>query len=232
MITGRDGKGEAWMGILDNVKGAANRGTATAGRAAERLRINTQLSDLERRRKGLAAQLGAALYVATKDDPAFSGGEQKSLYEAIGRCDAERAVCQKRLDQIDAAERAQALEAKTFTCVLCGSQMSERDLFCSGCGASADKARPAPSVSKTTASACPTCGASVGKNDLFCFDCGFRLAAPANEGKANLPSSDSDGGEMQLVCSDCGEPFEEGDAFCMHCGRALAVGHGDKAAAE
>lgn len=220
------------MGILDNVKGAANRGTATAGRAAERLKINTQLNDLERKRKGLAAQLGAALYVTTKDDPAFSEGEQRSLYEAIERCDAERAACQERLNQIDAAERAQALEAKTFSCVLCGSQMSEGDLFCSGCGASADKARPVPSAPKAVAATCPNCGASAGKDDLFCFECGSRLTVPTNECGMNPSSSEPDGRDVQLVCPSCREPFEEGDVFCMHCGRALAAGHGDEADAE
>lgn len=220
------------MGILDNVKGVANRGTATAGRAAERLKINTQLNDLERKRKGLAAQLGAALYVTTKDDPVFSEGEQKPLYEAIGRCDVERAACQERLNQIDAAERAQTLETKTFSCVLCGSRMSEGDLFCSGCGASADKARPVPSAPKAVAVTCPNCGVFAGKDDLFCFECGSRLAAPTNECETNLSSSESDGRDMQLVCPSCGEPFEEGDAFCMHCGRALVAEHDDEAAAE
>ena len=52
------------MGFLDNVTSAVNRGTAAAGRGADKIKLNARICELNRQRQNLAAQLGASLYEA------------------------------------------------------------------------------------------------------------------------------------------------------------------------
>ena len=70
------------MGFLDNVTSAVNRGTAAAGRGADKIKLNARIGELNRQRQNLAAQLGASLYDQRKSEiqsrreassPEFSG---------------------------------------------------------------------------------------------------------------------------------------------------------------
>lgn len=164
------------MGILDSVTSAVNRGTESAGRAAEKVKINNKMNEVNKRRQQLAAQLGASLYLATKDDVSLRQGRE-GLYDSITACDAEREQLQARLAAIEAASEA----VETFKCSVCGTKMAGGDLFCSGCGTPADKARavrPAPVVGGAV---CASCGAPMAADDLFCMSCGAKAgAAPAN----------------------------------------------------
>lgn len=56
------------MGFLDNVTSAVNRGTAAAGRSADKIKLNARIGELNRRQQGLAAQLGASLYEAAANE--------------------------------------------------------------------------------------------------------------------------------------------------------------------
>ena len=171
------------MGFLDNVTSAVNRGTAAAGRSADRARLKSQLGDITKRRQNLAAQLGASLYEATKDDVNLRLGRE-GLYEGIAACDIERDECQRLIDEIDAQAAAQATAAATFACAVCGARMTGTDLFCSGCGTPAAQARPANMPVYTAApvamgAQCPNCGAPMNPGDLFCMSCGTRVGDQA-----------------------------------------------------
>lgn len=164
------------MNLVDEMKGAANRGTASVTRAAERLKLNSQMNDAERRRKDLASQLGAALYPLTEKDERFNAGNLQPLYAAIASCDAEKRGIRAKLEELDAQERAQQLEAQSFACAICGAKIRESDLFCSGCGIPAEKARPAaPAPVAAAGPTCPQCSAPVAEADQFCMTCGTRL---------------------------------------------------------
>lgn len=169
------------MSFLDNVTSAVNRGTAAAGRSADRARLKSQLSDITKRRQNLAAQLGASLYEATKNDVQLRMGRE-GLYDAIAACDIERDECQRQIEEIDAQAAASATAAATFSCVVCGARMTGTDLFCSGCGTPAAQARPAYVPGAPIAPmgvpggpACPSCGAPMNPGDLFCMSCGARI---------------------------------------------------------
>ena len=56
------------MGFLDNMTSAVNRGTAAAGRSADRIKLNARIGELNKQRQGLAAQLGASLYEAAANE--------------------------------------------------------------------------------------------------------------------------------------------------------------------
>lgn len=177
------------MGFLDNVTSAVNRGTAAAGRSAEKVKLKAQIGDVTKRRQGLVAQLGASLYEVTRNDPNFVTGRE-ALYQGIAACDAEREQCQKVIDEIDAQAQAVSTAAETFACAVCGARMTGADLFCSGCGASAAQARPAgvgAVVPPAGGPTCVACGAPLNAGDLFCMSCGAKVT---QEEAAQVASGD------------------------------------------
>lgn len=161
------------MGLFDSVSAAVNRGTESAGRAAEKVKINSKLNELNKHRQQLAAQLGASLYLTTKDDAVLREGRE-ALYDGIASCDAEREQLQARIAQLDSMSEA----AETFNCAVCGAKMSGGDLFCSGCGTPAEKARAAtaPAVQQAASTVfCGSCGAPMAADDAFCMSCGAKV---------------------------------------------------------
>ncbi|HIS41116.1 MAG TPA: zinc ribbon domain-containing protein [Candidatus Aphodovivens avistercoris] len=181
------------MGLFDNVTAAARRGSAAAERTARKVRLQAQLADLNKRRQGLAAQLGASLYEITRDNEAFRAGRE-GLYGDIAACDAERDELKAQIARIEAEAAAEAAAVRSFACGVCGARMAESDLFCSGCGASAEEVRAAAHRTAAEADAgapagaeaadgpaCPFCGAPVGAGDLFCMGCGSQLGGAAED---------------------------------------------------
>ena len=177
------------MGFFDNlsnsISDAINQGSAATSRTARTLKLKSKLSDLTHQRADLAAQLGASLYDATKDDPAFTAGRE-SLYEGIAAVDDQRAALQAQLTEIEAQAEADAIARKTYTCPVCGTQVKDSASFCPGCGKPVseirDEVRRAREEEEAAAKAaadeaaraliCPNCGAIVGDDDKFCQSCG------------------------------------------------------------
>lgn len=202
------------MGLFDSVTSAVNRGTESAGRAAEKVKINNKLNEITKRRQQLTSQLGASLYLATKDDPAMREGRE-GLYNAIATCDLEREQCQQRLGQLELMNEA----VESFRCVVCGAKMTGSDLFCSGCGTTADQARPAMAAPMGGAAVgttrCASCGAPMGANDIFCMSCGASVAPAASAGSAPAAGD--------TKCASCGAPMAADDMFCMSCGARVGA---------
>ncbi len=173
------------MGFLDNVTSAVNRGTAAAGRGADKIKLNARIGELNRQRQNLAAQLGASLYEATRRDAALTAGRE-ALYDGIARIDAEREECQRQIAAIDEQAAAAATAATGFACAVCGAHMTGADLFCAGCGTPAEKARAqapaAPTPAHAAGPACASCGAPLGAGDMFCMSCGAKVAPAVGDG--------------------------------------------------
>ena len=171
------------MGFLDNVTSAVNRGTAAAGRGADKIKLNSRISELNKQRQNLAAQLGASLYEATRNDSALRAGRE-ALYDGIAQVDAEREACKAQIAALDAQANAAANAAVGFTCAVCGAHMSGADLFCSGCGSPAEKARgaaPSAPAGSGAGQVCASCGAPLGPDDVFCMSCGTKVEAESVE---------------------------------------------------
>lgn len=181
------------MGFLDNVTSAVNRGTAAAGRGADKIKLNARIGELNRQRQNLAAQLGASLYEATRGDAALVAGRE-ALYDGIARIDAEREECQRQIAAIDEQAAAAATAATGFACAVCGAHMTGADLFCAGCGTPAEKARAqapaAPTPTHAAGPACASCGAPLGAGDMFCMSCGAKVAALAVSAGAGVGASE------------------------------------------
>lgn len=121
------------MGFLDNIQSSLNRGVAATSRATSTVKLKAQMADALHRRQQLAAQLGASLYEATRDNPELRAGRE-ALYDGIAACDEERARYQEQIDALEAESADAAQAAVTYTCPFCGARVGNDDLFCSGCG--------------------------------------------------------------------------------------------------
>ncbi len=172
------------MGIFDDARAAVNRGTATAERTTRKFKLQSQLNDLNKHRQGLAAQLGASLYEATRSDENLRSGRE-SLYDGIAACDEKRAELLAQIARIDEETATAQSALHFFVCGVCGARVSEADMFCSGCGTPAAQARAAAQpiqvapAGVTAGPACPSCGAPVAVGDMFCMGCGTKLTQEA-----------------------------------------------------
>lgn len=181
------------MSFFDDLQNSINRGVAGANRTGNTIKLKAQLSEAMKRRQTLAAQLGASLYDATKDDPTFRAGREV-IYDGIAAIDDERAGYQAEIDRIEAEAQAAQAAAVRYTCPFCGSSVAASDLFCSGCGKPMTEIEAAITKQRTigiaTAAApdasssatCPQCGAPINEGDMFCMSCGAKLeSAPEPE---------------------------------------------------
>lgn len=178
------------MSFFDDLQNSINRGVAGANRTGNTIKLKAQLSEALKRRQTLAAQLGASLYEATKDDPTFRAGRE-AIYDGIAAIDAERAGYQAEIDRIEAEAQAAQTAAVHYTCPFCGSTVAASDLFCSGCGkpmaeieAAITKQRtsgiatataPDAAPDASSAATCPQCGFFINEGDMFCMNCGAKL---------------------------------------------------------
>lgn len=181
------------MSFFDDLQNSINRGVAGANRTGNTIKLKAQLSEAMKRRQTLAAQLGASLYDATKDDPELRAGRE-AIYDGIAAIDAERAGYQAEIDRIEAEAQAAQAAAVRYTCPFCGSTVAASDLFCSGCGkpmaeieAAITKQRTsgiatAAASDASSSATCPQCGAPINEGDMFCMSCGAKLeSAPVPE---------------------------------------------------
>lgn len=181
------------MGVLDNITSTVNKGIAGANRATATMKLKAQISDALKRRQNLAAQLGASLYEATKNNEELRAGRE-ALYDGIAACDAERMEYQAEIERIEKENQAKA-EAM---CPFCGLRIGANDMFCSGCGKSMEEIRRVvkPEEPAGTAGAnvegeaknaavnglvCPACGAAAREGNMFCMSCGHSLKAAEAE---------------------------------------------------
>lgn len=205
------------MGFLDSVQNMANRGVASANRTANSTKLKMEQNDLLKQRKEFAAQLGASLYEATKDDPQWRAGRE-TVYDNISKIDERRAQIEQELAQLEQDAAAQAQAAMKYVCPTCGAPVHQGDAFCSGCGiavviAPVQAAEPVAPAGPT----CNHCGEPINEGDLFCMACGARQEeeavsepAPVEPAALEVPATP--------VCVQCGAAINEGDLFCMTCG--------------
>lgn len=168
----------ARMGFLDDVSASLNRGVNAVGRSGKAAQIKLQMGELLKQRKDMAAQLGASLYDATKDNPELRAGRE-ALYDGIAKIDADRAQMQATIEALEAEQAAANYAAQQIKCPNCGTWVSVNDAFCSGCGTSVEQIKAAAATSAPAATpagaTCPNCGAPVAEGDAFCMSCGQKL---------------------------------------------------------
>lgn len=185
------------MGFLDDIQASMNRGMASVERTGRSTKIKMQQTTLLSQRKDLAAQLGASLYEATKDNPEFRAGRE-SLYDDIANIDQQRAALDAELAQIEQEAAAQAQAAVVYICPKCGGTVRAGEKFCSGCGTPVSEIIPQQAEPVATAT-CSVCGAPINPGDKFCMSCGAKQgeapvepAIPATEPAAEAASAEAE----------------------------------------
>ena len=178
------------MGFLDDVSNAVDRGAAAVGRTTKTAQLKMQLSDLSKRRREIAAQLGASLYEATKNDAALRSGREE-LYDSIASLDRQCGELNTQIRAIEAgANVRQTQQRQPLTCPQCGAAVAPDDLFCGGCGIPAEQVRAAYAqeeaamndaqafeTAHSPGTVCPNCGSAVARGDRFCMSCGQEIIA-------------------------------------------------------
>lgn len=174
------------MGLLDEITSTFNKGAAAAERGAKTVKLKAQVSDFNKRRQQLVAQLGASLYEVTKDNPSFRAGRE-SLYDEIAECDRGREECLNAIAFIEQQSAMETERSSVFTCPVCGSSINGSDMFCSGCGTSVDSIKAKNtndsviSVEVSDVVFCDSCGAPMSDEDIFCMKCGTKAEVSAEE---------------------------------------------------
>lgn len=183
------------MKLFDNLSAAFGRGGNSAPEPSaepeETTGLDAQLNELLAQRQRLLAQLGASLYEATKNDPAFTTGRE-AVYAGIARVDAQRAQIRDEIARREAEKVAAAAAAdgsRTVRCPSCGTAVPVAYQFCFACGkpmnppaADAGAPRTASPLAAVSPKAgplpmvCATCGMPMNMGDLFCMNCGTRVS--------------------------------------------------------
>lgn len=215
------------MALWDSLGKMASEATAKAVEQAkilaETTRLNSLISDEEKRINDILYQIGKHYYTLHHDDceDAFSG-----LFAAIG--ESEKKIQQYHL---------QIQDAKGITrCDKCGAEVAKGAAYCSACGAQ----MPVAEVVDTAENTCRKCGAVVEEGMRFCTVCGNPLmtlelpstppeaeeALSSPEDQACTPTVSSQEKKMQssekiLTCTGCGEKVEPGMRFCTVCGNPI-----------
>ncbi len=239
------------MSFLDTVSAKLNQGQAAASRTTQTLKLKGQLADVNKRRQDYAAQLGASLYEATKDDPAFRAGREQ-LYDGITALDQQRSQILQQMQEIEQQAYAAAEAAATFQCQVCGTTVRNTDLFCSGCGTPVDQARPvipeqnyaqpqtdhpmADTVVLTAGTVVVASdSATPGDKEPIFIEVDSVVAAPQQEAASSVskPAEPAEAGPADTESAGAEQPKNDGGEggggvagkmLCPRCGNAVAEG--------
>ncbi len=160
---------------------------------AETMRLNSAISDEEKRIQGLYLEIGKRYFELHADD------YDPQLEEPM--------LCVKEANTKIAAYTEQLNRIKGLVrCPNCNSDMPIGTPFCAHCGA---KLPEPPPVEEPAIRRCKNCGLPLPEGAGFCTNCG--TAAPV------VASPDGN------VCPNCGNVVPEGMAFCSLCGTKVAT---------
>ncbi|MDR2197369.1 MAG: zinc ribbon domain-containing protein [Coriobacteriales bacterium] len=156
------------MGILDSIQDGINKGVDGAGRATKKLQLNAQINEINRQRDQLLAQLGASLFLETRENPQFRTPREQ-VYADIEALDVKRANVQNELLQLEQQGQAVAAAKTTIICPNCGKSLAANSAFCTGCGTALSSIRESLAL-------CAVCGAPLAPDVRFCTSCGTPIA--------------------------------------------------------
>ena len=159
--------------------------------ATQYLRLQGEVSDLQKQEKELYVQIGKA---AVEQYGLESFGE---VAEQMRLTQANLAAAQQKLNAAKAeAEEKERLEKEARagrTCSQCGYENPEGTKFCQECGNKLG-----------VQNLCPACGAANAPGVKFCQECGNKLLV-----------------ESAVFCPACGKENPAGTRFCGDCGERL-----------
>lgn len=129
---------------------------------AEVTRLNSSISEREKKIAQIYSAIGQAYYERHKDDTAAEDLEKiveiKALLSEIGQF------------------REEIVRIKGIaSCPVCGAEVNSDAVFCNSCGAKLPQASPVAGETSENAKLCPNCNKPVSEGNLFCTFCGTKL---------------------------------------------------------
>ena len=166
--------------FMESASDFFNKGADKVTSAFDTATTKVKLNDLQKKREAACASLGAAVFVAKRDDAEFRAAFEE-LFAGVEAVDKEAADVEaalaaeeaKRAAREAAAAAAKAARAAVSVCATCGETLVQGALFCGNCGTKIPEPEPVPEP--VTELVCPSCGQSVPADAAFCSGCGTRL---------------------------------------------------------
>ncbi len=145
------------------ISDAGQSATQQAKNFAEVTRLNSAISDKEKRISQIFTEIGQSYYEGHKGDPQ---AEDIERITEINRLDAEIRQCREEIKQIKGVTK----------CPNCGADVPLNAAFCNACGTKIPLTEPIRDDADTEPTVlCPMCGKSVSASNLFCNHCGAKL---------------------------------------------------------
>lgn len=127
---------------------------------ADIARLNSSISDKEKRIAALYSEIGRAYYERHKNDAA---AEEAASISEINTLFAEIEQNKDEISRIKGVTK----------CPNCGADVARGSAFCNSCGIAIAQSEPA--TAPADGRICPSCGAAVPEGNLFCNNCGTKL---------------------------------------------------------
>lgn len=151
-----------WSNLGKMANGATTKAVEQAKVLAEVTKLNSQVSDEEKRVTENYTKIG------------------KLYFELHGE-DCEEAFLEMITLVKESHSKIQALKQKIqdvkgiVRCSNCGAEIPKNSLFCNSCGAHVERPKPETSNSQEATAYCSACGSEVADDALFCGICGNRI---------------------------------------------------------
>lgn len=127
---------------------------------ADIARLNSSISDKEKRIAAIYSEIGKAYYEHHKNDAV---AEEAASINEINALFAEIEKHREEIGRIKGLTK----------CPSCGADVARGAAFCNSCGQAI--AQPEPEPMPADGRVCPSCGAEVPEGNLFCTSCGTKL---------------------------------------------------------
>lgn len=186
---------------------------------AETLKLNSAISDEEKKIKTLFTALGEAYFASHADNC-----EEQPLKNLIGQISDSK---QKISDLQEQVKRLKGV----VKCPYCGGEINYGSTFCNFCGKNVENF---VSEKKEGTAFCTNCGTALEAGAAFCTSCGTPVeSAPeqepateeapvAEEAAAQEPAVEETSEEttapVNVFCTSCGTKLQPDDKFCTTCG--------------
>ena len=134
---------------------------------ADVTRLNSVITEKEKRIGQLYQAIGQGYYERHREDPA---SEEREAIEQINSLVAEIDKCREEIKQIKGVTK----------CASCGADIPLHAAFCNACGAKVAE-ETAGNQMGPREGRCPSCGQPVGSDNVFCIHCGTRVSGAAEQ---------------------------------------------------
>ena len=129
---------------------------------AEVVRLNSQISERERRTEQLYREIGKRYYEQC------AGRNEELFREQVAELQSIEAEIREMRTAVQRLKGSKP-------CPACGAEQAAGALFCSVCGAKMPQEEPDSPTLATGGPTCPACGAVMPEGTAFCTNCGTKL---------------------------------------------------------